>query len=317
MEQITPLKNLCFLFRNNRDAIRWMEDFGLLRGNRICPGCQAEMPLVERPTTVDGYEYRCRTAACKGRRVSVRLGSFFAGSSVRLLDFMIVIYEWSQGSSVLRQVREAEVSKGFVIKINKELRQFVIDWTCEDRPLIGGEGCVVEIDETNLIRRKYNRGRVSAGNRQWLVGGVCRSSQEIFFRMVERRNVGSLTDCITSNVRRGTTIITDEWAGYRRLDRVGYIHRTVNHSENFVNPDDPSVHTQTIEGLWSILKGFLKTKGPNRTPRLDAYLAEFLFRRFDRSTVFRRILEALAAATEAGKFVRQADRSTGPQGVGL
>ena len=32
-------------------------------------------------------------------------------------------------------------------------------------------------------------------------------------------------------------------------------HRTVNHSaEEFVDPDDKTLHTNTIEGFWSLLK---------------------------------------------------------------
>lgn len=50
-----------------------------------------------------------------------------------------------------------------------------------DMPKIGGVGCTVEIDETVVVGRKANRGRISEGNSQWLVGGVCRSSKEVFF----------------------------------------------------------------------------------------------------------------------------------------
>jgi hypothetical protein len=45
----------------------------------------------------------------------------------------------------------------------------------------------------------------------------------------------------------GTTIHSDEWAAYRSLrNNPNYIHLTVNHSINFVEPTS-GVHTQNIE----------------------------------------------------------------------
>ena len=31
-------------------------------------------------------------------------------------------------------------------------------------------------------------------------------------------------------------------------------HRVVNHDEGYVDPDDKTLHTNTIEGVWSLLK---------------------------------------------------------------
>jgi hypothetical protein len=35
-------------------------------------------------------------------------------------------------------------------------------------------------------------------------------------------------------------------------------HLSVNHSLNFVDPNDATIHTQNIEGLWSRSKYFLR-----------------------------------------------------------
>ena len=46
-------------------------------------------------------------------------------------------------------------------------------------------------------------------------------------------------------------IITDGWAAYKSLGDLGYEFDFVNHSENFVKPGCPDVHTNTIEGVVS------------------------------------------------------------------
>ena len=43
------------------------------------------------------------------------------------------------------------------------------------------------------------------------------------------------------------------WSGYTNIATKGYIHKTVNHSKNFVNPVD-GTHTQKIERFWRGLK---------------------------------------------------------------
>ena len=43
---------------------------------------------------------------------------------------------------------------------------------------IGGEGEIVEIDESKFGKRKYNVGRVIEG--QWVFGGVCQNTRDFF-----------------------------------------------------------------------------------------------------------------------------------------
>ena len=46
-------------------------------------------------------------------------------------------------------------------------------------------------------------------------------------------------------IRPETIIWSDEWSAYRNLMK-NYVHETVNHKINFVNPKT-SAHTQNIE----------------------------------------------------------------------
>ena len=134
-----------------------------------------------------------------------------------------------------------------------------------DVTVIGGPGCIVEIDETLAVKRKNNTGRVLTVG--WLFGGIERRDDtefKCFMHLVYNRSEPHLTHMIRQHVAPGTTIITDGWPAYRNLGSAGYTHRVVIHEENFVSPIDQHVHTQRIESTWSSLMRFIRRHGTNK-----------------------------------------------------
>uniref|UniRef100_A0A182W7W5 DDE_Tnp_IS1595 domain-containing protein n=1 Tax=Anopheles minimus TaxID=112268 RepID=A0A182W7W5_9DIPT len=123
-----------------------------------------------------------------------------------------------------------------------------------------------EIDESVVTKRKYNRGRVAENNQVWLIGGICRETREFFLELVQKRDAVTLHEIIMRRVAPGSTILTDGWRAYNGLGNSGYSHATVNHSENFADPNDPLVHTQSIENLWRWIKPF-----SDRTANVDFF----------------------------------------------
>ena len=67
----------------------------------------------------------------------------------------------------------------------------------------------------------------------------------------------------------------DYWKVYIYLDKYGYTHETVNHSQEFVN--DKSTHTIKIKGHWRQLKSSLLTHG-RRKYNYSSYLGKFIWR---------------------------------------
>ena len=71
-------------------------------------------------------------------------------------------------------------------------------------------------------------------------------------------------------------IPSDEWAAaYRSLSQLGYIHETVNHQHNFVDPAT-GAHTQLIERSWldakmKILRRQRGVPGQHLQSHLDYY----------------------------------------------
>ena len=117
--------------------------------------------------------------------------------------------------------------------------------------VISGIGSIVEVDESQFSKRKFNVGRVVRS--AWVIGGLDINTGDLFFREVLFRNRMTITSVLQECVLLGTTIITDCWRGYVDLESLGYRHLTVNHSRNFVDPVS-GANTQAIENRWSVFK---------------------------------------------------------------
>jgi hypothetical protein len=65
--------------------------------------------------------------------------------------------------------------------------------------------------------------------------------------------------------RGGSVVNTDEWGAYRHLPQADRLHRTVNHNPRgpeWARDDDGDgireVHGNTMEGIWTGLRNFLR-----------------------------------------------------------
>jgi transposase len=100
-----------------------------------------------------------------------------------------------------------------------------------------------------------------------VVGSVRRSSGQCRLRVCKCTDGQTLRSHVqwTTSVVQWTTSVqavcnTDEWRGYSRLERV---HQQVAHSQGEWARDEDGdgvreVHTNTIEGLWTTLRNFLR-----------------------------------------------------------
>ena len=85
---------------------------------------------------------------------------------------------------------------------------------------------------------------------------------------------------ITTNISKGSLLNTDEYAIYSRLTEWGYEHVTVNHSDGEYARDDDGdgineVHVNTIEGVWSLLRSWLRPHRGISQRWLPLYLGFF------------------------------------------
>lgn len=79
-----------------------------------------------------------------------------------------------------------------------------------------------------------------------------RKMLETRYFWVEKRDKNTLLPIILNEVEKGAIIYTDEWKAYNSLNTLGYVHKTVNHSQYYVSSDGN--HTNTVEVTWHHLK---------------------------------------------------------------
>lgn len=170
---------------------------------------------------------------------------------------------------------ELQLASDTVVNWTNFCREVCLICLVDNSQKVGGPGVIVEIDECKMGKRKYNRGRVIYG--QWIFGGIERESKKLFLVPVEERSKEHLLAVIQEWVLPGTTIISDCWKSYNCLADEGFQHLTVNHSQNFVDPDT-GAHTQNIERAWRDLRGNVPKYGRAKD-HFPGYLAEHLFRR--------------------------------------
>jgi hypothetical protein len=158
--------------------------------------------------------------------------------------------------------------------------------TPNSAPPLGGDGFVVEADETEIAPSRKTRPRPRAKNLKFV------SLIERDGRVVSRTLTGAKGP-ITSEVRKAlranadeaSTLHTDGAQHYEFTLAVAK-HEAVNHNKEFVRLSEggEKVHCNTAEGYFSIFKrGLVGTYQHMSEQHLHRYLAEFDFRMSNRA----------------------------------
>lgn len=270
------------VFENPDSTNRWLAKHRLIPNERECMLCHnnVKMSYIKNNKKIDGFQWTCKRP-CKNV-CSIKKDSFFFGSKLELKTLLKIIYKYVNGDEFLDIAYELSIDRDTASSWADLTREAICCYLQEHSILIGGVNSdgsskIVEIDESLFTKQKYNRGRLL--HNQWYVGGIERGSRNCFIVPVENRSAVSIAAVIYANVNPGTLVMTDQWRAYGRAlsDLGGFEHATVNHSIYFVDPFNPEIHTQNIEGLWSRSKYFIRKKRGIAMEKQSEYLIQFLW----------------------------------------
>jgi transposase len=131
------------------------------------------------------------------------------------------------------------------------------------------------------------RGNQAVGHGTWetdrppVPGVTGRQSGRIWLRVGRRSGSAELVDAtVLPATEPGAMVSTDDWNGYNPLGRRDRGHATVNHNRGeFARDDDGDgireVHCNTMEGIWTGLRNFLRPfRGVNKI-YLEQYVIIF------------------------------------------
>lgn len=285
MTSIPPISILFPLFFNEDYCNQFLFDNGLYYNQRLCPDCNIEMVFYN-----SSHSFRCPKKGCN-RKISMKSNSFFSRCRLKSCEVMHIGYMWLSKASNDTAIIHTGKNKETICVYYKYFRELISkNITLEDTK-IGGDGVIVELDESKLGKRKYNRGHRVEG--VWVFGGVERTPERrTFFVPVETRDAETLLNVIEQHVLPGSIIFTDMWRGYYRIEEeLAMRHFVVNHSQNFVDPDT-GVHTNTIEGTWNGLKICIVPRARVKQG-IEDRLAVFQWRRIHKDDLWNSFLFAL------------------------
>jgi transposase-like protein len=166
----------------------------------------------------------------------------------------------------------------------------------------------VEVDETwrgGKLRESERRqakaeGRSRMGQyvkqRETVFGMVERGGRVVAMHMPSRYGY-TLRTRLRENIEPGTTVYTDDFKGYLGIERA--YDKRINHTARVYVDGD--VHTQTIEGFFSLFKNGVRGAYHSVSVKwLQGYLNEYVWRynhRDDPVAMFRRLLERAATTS--------------------
>lgn len=249
----------------------------------ICPHCGGVERLGlmgGKATRIGLYKcYQCR------KQFTVKIGTIFEGSHVAM-------HIWLQAISLLAASKKGISSHQLhrILGVTLKTAWFMSHRIREamrsgDLAPFGSGGGIVEVDETFIghdrtIKPEGDKKGRGFHHKHKVLSLVDRSTGRQRSMVVESLKAADLMPILVDNIAQEAHVMTDEAGYYRHLDKHFAAHSFTRHgSGQYVDFENPMIHTNTIEGAFSIFKRGMKGVYQHcGKQHLHRYVAEFEFR---------------------------------------
>ena len=244
----------------------------------VCPKCGSK----ERIGKMGGKSTRIGTYKCYACRkpFTVKIGTIFEDSHVPMRLWLQAIYLLAaskKGISSHQLHRTLGVTLKTAWFMGHRIREAMREG--ELAPF-GSNGGTVEVDETFLGNEANMPKRRGYAHKRKVLSLVDRESGEARSMVIDSLSAKTIVPILKENIAHEAKVMTDDAGQYRFLDKHFSEHNSVCHSTGeYVSLADPSIHTNTVEGFFSIFKRGMKGVYQHcKKSHLHRYLAEFDFR---------------------------------------
>lgn len=215
--------------------------------------------------------------ACScGFQIAPLAGTILEKTTTPLQYWFFALYQMSvtrSGISAKQLQRTLGVTYKTAWRMFKQIRMLMAE---SGSGMLDG---IVEIDETFIGGKDKNRAYKPHLNEipKEVVMGMVKRKGLAYFRHIPNTGKWTLLQQVQEQVNPKARIMTDEYAGYVSLSKLGYTHESVRHgASQYVRGD---IHTNTVEGFWSIFKrGVYGVYRIVSKKYLQAYLDEYGWR---------------------------------------
>lgn len=263
-------------FHDEAKAFEYLESV-LWADGVVCPHCGV---IGGRVYKLEGKSTRTGLKKCGEcrKQFTVKVGTVFEHGRMPLHKMLQAVYLMTsskKGISANQLHRVLEITYKSAWFLAHRIREAM---RSGDLAPFGGEGGVVEVDETYIGRKAGVEVRAAYHHKMAVLSLVHRESGQVRSFVVDRVNAATVAPIVLANVDRETYIVTDESKAYpKKLRDVFLGHGRVNHAQGeYVRG---RIFTNTIEGYFSIFKRGMKGVYQHCAEKhLHRYMAEFDFR---------------------------------------
>lgn len=243
---------------------------------------------VESPFIKDSKVYVCKNGKYKcsksGKYFNVKTNTIFESTKISLKKWFVAIWlitSHKKGISSMQLAKDIGVTQKTAWYILQKIRScFVVE---NNNELEG----VIEADETfiggkNKNRHKDKKVKNSQGRSfkdKVPVLGLLERGGKMTAIVISDTKGKTIQPLVKKYVKEGSKFISDEWWAYQGLGVI-YEHEVIDHSsKEYVRLNDNTIHTNTIEGSWNILKKSVCGMYNHVAKKhLQRYVDEFVFR---------------------------------------
>jgi transposase-like protein/IS1 family transposase len=270
--------------------------FQIRYSNLVCPKCESDKAFSR---VKNRRSYQCPVCSFQ---IYPTQGTIFEKSTTPLTYWFQAIYLQTttrNGVAAKELERQLNICYKTALRMAHQIKILMANVKTE---LLSG---VLEADETFIGGLSKNRhadkripnsqGRSTKDKTPVL--GILKRGGNIVAKVIADTQKASIQPIIRESVvKDASVLITDEWWGYRGMDK-DMPHVIINHNqEEYVRG---AFHTNTIEGFWSQLKRTIKGTHIHVSPKhLQKYVDEVSFRYMNRDnqdTMFETVLSRVAS----------------------